>query len=256
MSKTAATSYETVPQGKDPELIANGGLYESKKAYGQVTIRFPLSAHPDPVKNIIALTYGFLPWGIPIGLMVSFFSTWHFIYLYGPLISVVLAIINEGILKPICKDPRPTASANQEKDGSMKPGMPSGHVLNATAIMVWALFEVYMRGPGLDEHNNLTMTWLGVILLVHLPVPWARWYNSDHSAAQCLVSIIIGLVVGYIAFYLRCQYFEGAWKPWSEAIGQHLRDHKPIVSFWRPPWVPEVIGASTAAPSSDGIKLL
>lgn len=237
-----------VPGGeeKDMELKENGGPYTSKMAIGQVTIRLPLSGHP---LNIIALLYGFLPWIVPITLVVYFVYTWHFIYLFGPLMSCVLAIINEGILKKVFNEPRPKESANKHKDGSMKPGMPSGHVLNATSIMVWALLEVYYKGPGLHKHQTLTMDWLVVILFVHLPVPWARWYNSDHSAKQCAVSGVLGLIVGALGFYLRVHYFGHAWKPWEAGSMPHSHQH--IVSFWTPPWI-----ATPAAPAEAAKKLL
>jgi len=236
---------EDLDPAKDKELKENGGRFTSKKAIGQVTVRLPLDMNP---LSLIALTYGFLPWLIPISLVLYFVYTWHFIYLYGPLMSVVLAIINEGILKRIFNQPRPLGSANRElKNGKwiMKPGMPSGHVLNATVICVWALLEVYLKGPGLEHHESLTMTWLAVIAAVHLPVPWARWYNDDHSVDQCVVSIILGLIAAAAGFYIRVHYFSHVWKPWSEQIGADWNHHS-VVSFYKPPWA-----GTTAAPSHD-----
>jgi len=238
-----APKYDAVEKEPDEELKENGGRFDKKIAVGQVTIRLPLD--PNPL-NLIALAYGFLPWLIPIGLGCYFIWTWHFIYIYGVLISAVLATINEGILKKIFNEPRPKQSANKYPDGRMKHGMPSGHVLNATSIMVWSLLEVYLRGPGLEEHQKLTIYWLAAIFGLHFPVPWARWYNMDHSAKQCSVSIVLGLIVGATAFYLRVHYFGGVWKPWADAA----TDHAPVVSFYRPPWV------TTAAPSAEKSLLL
>jgi hypothetical protein len=223
--------------GPDEELVENGGRYTWKKAIGQVTIRCPLSAAESPPLTLIALVYGFLPWLIPFGLVTEFLITWHFIYIYGPLMSGVLALINELILKKIFNQPRPKQTANRDKDGKIKPGMPSGHVLNATSIMVWALLEVYFDGPGLEQNAQLTYTWLAIILASHIPVPWARWYNLDHTFNQCLVSSIIGTFVGATAFYLRWRYFAGVWKPWMQQVGV-LPTGKPIVDFYTPPWVP------------------
>jgi len=221
--------------------------FTHKKAYGQVTIRFPIDWNP---LNIIALLYGFLPWLIPIGLTIYFIVTWHFIYIYGPLMSVVLAIINEAILKKIFNEPRPIESANIHKDGTMKPGMPSGHVLNATSIMVWALLEVYFKGPGLEVHSGLTYTWLAVILAVHVPVPWARWYNYDHTLNQCIVSLVLGTLAGIAGFYLRVRFFSGAWKPWLDAMGKTHPNHAPIVTFFTPPWI------TTSAPTEAAHRSL
>jgi len=223
----------------DEELKINGGQFDKKIAVGQVTIRLPID--PNPL-NILALAYGFLPWLIPLGLGVEFLLTWHFVYAYGVCISVFLAIINEGILKRIFKDPRPRQSANKNADGTMKHGMPSGHVLNSTSLMIWSALEVYLQGPGLHKHQQLTFCWLSAIFAAMFPVPWARVYNMDHSMKQCGVSMFIGAFVGVGAFYLRVHYFNDAWKPWTNI--KDLHDHVPIVTFWRPPWV-----STTAAPT-------
>lgn len=235
--------------GEDPEGDKleqdRFGPFDNKKAVGQVTIRTPVK---KDILVILALLYGFLPWLIPIGLGVYFFVTWHFIYIYGVLISLVLALINEVILKKIFNQPRPPQSANKKEDGTMKPGMPSGHVLNSTTIMVWSLMEVGLAGPGLEgPDEQLTMMWLAIIFLLMFPVPWARWYNLDHTLNQCIVSIIIGTIVGVSGFYIRVHYFSGAWKPWFDAMGKEVEAHTPIVSAWIPPWIS---WAKTAAPKA------
>merc|ERR1719265_2685384 len=125
--------------------------------------------------------------------------------------SLVLALINEAMLKPILGQPRPAETGHLDAEGKPKNGMPSGHVLNATSIMVYSLLEVAFRGPGLHEHEQATITWLVVIFLLMAPVPWARWFNFDHTFAQTMVSLVIGTIVGCIAFYLRVQYFSNCW---------------------------------------------
>lgn len=132
--------------------------------------------------------------------------------IYGIVISLVTSLANEVIFKPIVNDPRPLVSANrhQDHDGRwvMKPGMPSGHVLNASCIMVWALLEVSLRGPGFSEEKSfLTSSWIVAIVILMAPVPWARIYNGDHSEKQCLVAGILGLFFGVAAFYIRQTYF-------------------------------------------------
>lgn len=192
------------------------GPYTTKKAIGQVTIRLPFSWHP---LNVIAILYGFLPWIIPISFGVHWLVTQRFMSLYGTLLLLVVSLLNEAVFKPLLKQPRPALTANKDppmsKKGKIKPGMPSGHVLNATTCMVWALLEVGFRGPGYDENTSLTTEWLILILLLMAPVPWARWYNSDHTFQQCWVSFILGIIVGIAAFYVRATYFEGHWKPWD-----------------------------------------
>jgi hypothetical protein len=225
---------------EDEELKEFGGQFDKKIAVWQVTIRLPLDMNP---LNLLAILYGFLPFIIPGAMGLSFLYTWHFIYLYGVIISLVLVTINEGGLKKACNQPRPSRSANKNPDGTLKHGMPSGHVLNSTSLFVWSFLEVYLRGPGLVDEQKLTYTWLGAITVLMLPVPWARWYNGDHSTAQCAVSIILGICVGFGAFYCRMHYFSPAWKPWSHEADADWAHHKPLVTFYRPPWV-----ATTAEP--------
>jgi hypothetical protein len=227
------------------------GPYTDKKAYGQVTIRFPVNPHP---LNLIALAYGFLPWLLPIMLFVYGVATWHFLPLYGIAMSIVCAVINEAILKPILKQPRPSCTAHRYKDGpnagKPKDGMPSGHVLNATTIMVWACLEVALKGPGLAEGQQLTITWLVIILALMAPVPWARWHNWDHTLNQTLVSLCLGTVVGVAAFYLRVHFFSHPWKPWEE--GGDTPAMAKVMAF-RPGWVAQV---STTTPDSGKSLLL
>merc|ERR1719486_1331051 len=137
------------------------------------------------------MLYGFLPWAVPIAFAVWYACTMQFIPLYGICIAAFCAILNEGILKPLVKDPRPALTANRYKTPSGRPsekvkyGMPSGHVFNGCALMVWLL----------------------LVSVIMVPVPWARWYNSDHTAAQCGVSLILGAIFGSVSFYLRITKF-------------------------------------------------
>lgn len=215
---TGASTLTVIDPKDDPdydeELKKYGGKFEQKFAFLQVTIRLPLDMNP---LNLIALMYGFLPFIVPGTFFLHFVITRHFIALFGLALSLIISGINEVALKPICKDPRPALSANKFKDtdGKVKPkhGMPSGHVLNATTIFVWATLEVAYRGAGIGD--LLTTQWLIMIFILMAPVPWARWYNSDHTLNQCLVAGFLGIFVGIAAFYIRCVYFPSHWKPWE-----------------------------------------
>lgn len=198
----------------DYELKRYGGKYDKKIAVGQVTIRLPLD--PNPL-NLLALLYGFLPWIIPIAFGVHAIVTRHFMSIYAICIYGFITPLNEAILKPLLHQPRPQETANKYPDGRIKPGMPSGHVYNATGLMVWATLEVALSGPGYStpEATRLTEEWLAAIFFLMGPVPWARWYNRDHTAAQCVVSLILGTITGGFAYTLRLLYFEDHWKYWG-----------------------------------------
>merc|ERR1719171_1070042 len=98
------------------------------------------------------MLYGFLPWLVPAAFAIWYACTRQFIPMYGISIAAGCALLNEGILKPLVKDPRPELTANRYKTKDGKPsqkvkyGMPSGHVFNACGLMVWLLLEIAFRG--------------------------------------------------------------------------------------------------------------
>lgn len=201
----------------DVELKKNGGKFDNKFAVLQVTFRTPIDPHP---LNIIALLYGFLPFLVPGALFVAAVVTRRFIFMFGICMSLIAVLINEALLKPLFDEPRPLASANRHqcpttKKFKMKPGMPSGHVMNATCVMVWATLEVAFECVHCVGTDALTTKWLIGIVLVMAPVPWARWYNSDHSLNQCLVGGLLGIVFGIGAYYVHFHFFhQHEWAPW------------------------------------------
>jgi len=237
---------EDLDPDKDPELVKNGGRFTSKKAILQVTWRFPVD-FKDPL-NIIALLYGYLPFIIPLVFFIDLVVERRFMAFYALAVSGVVTLINEAILKEVLKQPRPFGSANRkfnQKTGKweMKPGMPSGHVLNATTTMVWCLLEVALRGPGFDDHPLLTGKLLLLILVCMAPVPWARIYNQDHSLAQCTVAGILGVFAGTAAYFIRQHYFPlEASKEWCMHESWCLQSGKP----WDP-FLPENDAVVTAA---------
>lgn len=215
-----------------------GLKFHEKKAILQVTVRFPLGqVYLTRPLALLALIYGYTPWLVPFAFGMHWIITLlldhgrfggggngRFISLYGCLVCVIVSLVNEVILKPLIKDPRPPETANyrvvkgepgQPDVRTVKEGMPSGHVLNATTVMMWALLEVSIRGPGYDADLGLTVGWVCFILCLMGPVPWARWYNLDHTFAQCWVSFLLGLVVGTAAFWVRMTFFQSHWKYWT-----------------------------------------
>jgi len=251
---------EDLAPEKDPELKKNGGKFDEKTSFLQVTIRWPIDTHP---LNLIALLYGFLPFIVPASFFVAAIVTQRFIPVFAFVMSIVTSLINEVIFKPLLKDPRPTRSAHRHlgKDGKweMKPGMPSGHVLNATCILVWAVLEVGLRGPGFDhDHSFLTAGWIVAIIVLMAPVPWARWYNGDHSLNQCLVAASLGIVVGVLAYYLRVTYFPQSWKPWESMPEEESRPLSTaasmIASRFAGSHTKEVVAGSLATASAKALR--
>merc|ERR1712113_812994 len=109
----------------------------------------------------------------------------------------------------------------------MKPGMPSGHVLNAVTILVWSTLEVALRDPGV-KHPTHCAEWMAAIFVLMAPVPWARWRNKDHTLNQCLVAGALGIVAGIVAFVIRIYFFHHAGtKPWDPPHA-HTSTHAPL----------------------------
>jgi hypothetical protein len=216
------------PPDPDPEMKEQGGVYTYKKAIWQVSIRCPLQG---PLQ-LLALIWSFIPFVLPAIIFVHWLVKKHFIDLWALGIMIFAFILNEGILKPLCNQARPklTANIHTDKDGKrkIKHGMPSGHVINSAAIMFWALCELLFSGPGFDEgHLEVSEIWLAIILVLTFPVPWARWYNLDHTLGQVSVSTVLGLIIGPGGYYIRHVYRPHTWHWWQYmmAEGHQGRGH-------------------------------
>jgi hypothetical protein len=178
----------------DAEIRENGGKYAFKAAIFQVTIRCPTQ---DPLL-LIAMAYGFLPFLPPIFCFCVYFRAGSLLGLYGVFLSLSLVAVNEGCLKGYFRDPRPIQSANRTASGELKFGMPSGHVLNAVVMLVWIFSEIISAGMAGTHTGTLSIT---VLLLA--PVPWARYYNLDHSFEQVVLTTLGAIPVGVAAFCIR-----------------------------------------------------
>lgn len=206
---TAGTELKPFADGAyDPELARHGGKYHLKLAVFQVTIRCPTT---DPLL-IVAMVYGFVPF-LPVMWLAMFYrETGGFLGLYGLLLSGILVVVNEGFLKPHFDDPRPWESANKTAEGKPKPGMPSGHVLNSVTLLVWLVCEIELG----CSKNHSVLLWIFGVLCLMAPVPWARYYNKDHTFKQCCYTSFAAMLVGLIAFLVRVQFFNDDTRaPWN-----------------------------------------
>jgi len=179
----------------DTELAKYGGWCDSKFQVGQVTIRLPLDLRPLPV---LALFFSFVPWLVPMVLFFHFAYSRNLYEIYALCLMLFATILSEVILKPVCNQPRPNTTACRYADGRPKLGMPSGHVLNAQTVIVFFVCEVMHGLP-----TPFPSAWQAVaLLLVLMPIfPWARWYNGDHTVNQCLVSMLLGTILGLFGFF-------------------------------------------------------
>jgi hypothetical protein len=193
----------------DPELTKFGGKYLTKFPICQVTIRCPTR---DPLL-VLAMIYGFLLF-VPIAYcVIYYFETGSFLAVFGVCLSGCLTCVNELFLKRYFNEPRPWESANRNANGEPKPGMPSGHVLNSVALLFWLVMEIE---SGCDTAKHSMALWILGVLVLMLPVPWARYYNRDHSYKQCVYTAMAAALVGMIAFLFRFTFFRSDVRaPWN-----------------------------------------
>lgn len=204
----------------DPELEKNGGPYKYKASFLQVTFRLPETSKV----NLIAVCYGFLPFVVSGTFFISALLTHRFVFIYGTLLGIANLIITEAIFKPLFHDPRPHRTANRKPDGTLMPGLPSGHCTNVFSMLFWCLWEV-------SFHDELNIEWLVLVLIFMAPVPWARFHNGDHTFFQCWSSSILGACIGTGAFIIRTKIYPNHWWPWVEykaSWSPHLPGLKPM----------------------------
>jgi len=190
----------------DYELISGGGKYTHKFQFLQVTIRLP---ETDPIA-FVAIGYGFVLYTIPLVAAVMIFlfpeslASWVFLLKYMTLMLSCTISLNELILKPRFKNPRPRESANIKADGDPKPGMPSGHAVNSCALLTFIIVEI-SRIPVHQEVSKCAWVFLAALMLA--PVPWSRSYNRDHTPEQCVVGALLGTFAGILFALLRAELF-------------------------------------------------
>eukprot|EP00933_Yihiella_yeosuensis_P014206 TRINITY_DN12819_c0_g1_i2.p1 TRINITY_DN12819_c0_g1~~TRINITY_DN12819_c0_g1_i2.p1 ORF type:complete len:233 (+),score=27.91 TRINITY_DN12819_c0_g1_i2:225-923(+) len=188
--------------------------YEDAFAVGQVTIRLPLDFRFLP---LMALLISFIPWGIPLLFATDAVITRRFLSEYAIAMMIASSIISEVLLKPILKEPRPSTTAVRDASGKVLPGMPSGHVL-----MSQSLLTLYT----LQAAQDFSQKWVEVLTLcLMMPaMPWARWYNGDHSAKQVNVTFVLATAMGALAFLILVCAIPASWKdsPHHKVLEPHV----------------------------------
>lgn len=191
----------------DPEMAQHGGQCTGKFAVGQVTIRTPFQW--DPL-NVLAITFSFVPWFIPLFLLAFFACTLTITSLILLIHLVLSSLLNELALKPLVSQPRPEATANKDAEGNPLPGMPSGHVTISQTFGIWCI--------GIAALHFHPMTASIVILCLAtmmVAVPWARWYNGDHSLQQVFATGALSTIIAsttFVIYYYSYAYENGLHK--------------------------------------------
>eukprot|EP00928_Gymnodinium_smaydae_P065948 TRINITY_DN4900_c0_g1_i1.p1 TRINITY_DN4900_c0_g1~~TRINITY_DN4900_c0_g1_i1.p1 ORF type:complete len:263 (+),score=37.20 TRINITY_DN4900_c0_g1_i1:44-832(+) len=187
------------------------GKLKKKVAFGQVSIRMPVKS----ASALIAIVYGYLPFVIPLWWLIWLLASWaqhgkpRFFPQAGLCIAVLFALVNETVTKQVCKRLLPADITNRPPEAVCKrPGMPSGHVMNAYTLMTWCFLECVFDA-------QVHVDWLVLIILVMGPVPWARVYNKDHTVLQVAASAPVAVCMGCLAYRIRASYFPYNHQPWE-----------------------------------------
>jgi len=136
---------------------------------------------------------------LPIALVADLVITHRVSTVVIVTVLLVGACVIKLVLKPCINEPRPGMTANREADDRPMPGMPSGHVFNSQTLAVWYLQQVVFEASLPPAET----TCLAALLVTTMPlVPWARWYNGDHSAKQVIVTAGASTVFAILVFVL------------------------------------------------------
>ncbi|CAJ1347002.1 unnamed protein product, partial [Effrenium voratum] len=174
-------------------------------AVGQVTIRVPLDCRPLP---LLAVIVSFLPWAVPVALIADIALERRAISLFAFTAILVTSLVCEWGLKPLIGEPRPPTSACRTEDGKLLPGMPSGHVMMCQSMLIFYMLE--------SIHHHALM--VAVLLILAMPaMPWARWYNGDHTVKQVVVTFLAASLVGLVDYLIFLVLFQDS----SGTFGQH-----------------------------------
>mmetsp|Transcript_99004 Transcript_99004/g.288715 ORF Transcript_99004/g.288715 Transcript_99004/m.288715 type:complete len:255 (+) Transcript_99004:48-812(+) len=197
----------------DPELAQHGGECDKKFAFGQVTVRLPLDWRPLP---LLALALSFLPWLIPAALVADIVCTRRLSSIALLALLVTCSAVTELLLKPLVQQARPSTTACRDSEGRVLPGMPSGHVVTSQVLGVWYSLQACWELPPEDA------AWIVPLLIAFMAtVPWARWYNGDHTLMQVLVAAVFGTFCGAGAY---AAYHCCAPSAWIHQSGGGLPD--------------------------------
>jgi len=152
-----------------------------------------------------------IPWFLyKIAYMRDLFS------LEGLVLMSLVAIVNDIGIKRLYKEPRPLSSRAHGY------GMPSSHCACSYATLFWGIYEQWVgriepltveKRNYLQNHKIPTSLQSQIkpatlnqaafntltLLLLFIPMPWARVKVGDHTVRQSISGCLIGLGVG--AFY-------------------------------------------------------
>ena len=185
------------------------------------TVTVPKAAARDGL-TCLAVVLSFVPWALVLGsLLAAAARSSSLLIVANAFVLGTLLLVNEAVLKPLLKQPRPLTSRLSTG------GMPSSHSLEALCAATSLLFSFApppVPGPGpwyaqfgrlptlpgtvdllgwalASEERGFYASALMQLFWVLLAVPWARVRVGDHSWPQVTVGAAVG-VAGTVVLWV------------------------------------------------------
>ncbi len=167
--------------------------------------------------DILYTIYNFTGFSAPV--IFYLFGLYILIHKKGYLLFYSLGflfnILLNHILKSIFKSPRPDQDnnlfkmelANNKKIGFQKFGMPSGHA--QTAGFVIGFLSHILK-------SNIGWLFLYVLSLISIS---QRYINRNHYVDQLLIGFMVGLLMGFIFYFLTLYIMSGNMKMKKDDFG-------------------------------------
>jgi len=192
--KLHATSWTQSVLKLNPRLfnVLAYDLEQSKPSAATTSILSVTIPKPITTQVLVALIYSYIPFVMFFGFFGWFIATESVVPLYGTILLIVTSLTSEGVLKNIFRQPRPFESAVESY------GMPSSHCMTAYAILIWIIGDTATSAMSIP----FKLAWICLILLLLVPIPWARYFLGDHSVSQCIAGCAGGIAFGLVASVL------------------------------------------------------
>jgi membrane-associated phospholipid phosphatase len=157
--------------------------------------------------DVLHMIYNFT--GVIGPIILYIFGAFILIHKKGYLlfysIGFIFNVLLNHILKGIFQNPRPLQDnnlfkielANNKKIGFQKYGMPSGHA-QSVGFVIGFLYHIL----------KLKLGWL-FILFISIITLSQRYFNKNHYVDQLFIGLIVGLLCGFIFYYLTLHILTG-----------------------------------------------
>jgi len=193
------------------------------------------SRYPDlimcvPNYDFLSLLMAFYSY-IPIVLFPCLFFWFVYKRTTPPLLAMSIflfaVLFNEGILKPIIRQPRPVGSC------ACSYGMPSGHSDLAFLFMTWVVLECVFP-LNLEWGLRRRVFYSALVVALGAPIPYSRVYLLYHTPEQVGVGLSEGIVLGVVYFLLLRMYLISklpvlcSWKHTAFIKNTYMRSYVPI----------------------------